>query len=111
MRVDQVVDLRSKALVLGRDGSFNDSRRLTGAIKQILMKIPSRRLSGLCGKLTKQRVRVCANDCGLGKHGKCDAVIQTAELRDFLIRPGLLTAEIVGRKPQDDKPFITIVAI
>ena len=75
------------------------------------MEVPARRLPGSRGELMKERVCVSAYDGRFREDRKRHAVVQPAELRDLIVRPRLLAAEIVRWKPQDREPFIAITAI
>ena len=110
-RSEQFLDLRSNPRILGFDGAFEHGYRLSRLVEEVLVKVPARRLPGPRGELTKERVCVRADDGRLREHRERDAVVHLAELRDLLVRPRLLAAEIVRRKPQDREPFVAITAI
>lgn len=98
-RNKQFFDLRIDPRIRGLDGAFEHGYRLPRPVEKVLVKVPARRLSRLRGELMKERVCVCANDARLREHRERDAVVHPAELRDLFVRPRLLAAEIVRRKP------------
>ena len=111
LRCEQFLDLRSKPLIIRFDGAFECGYRLSRFIEQVLVEIPARWFAGLRGEVAKEWIGFRADDRCLGEYRKRDAVVHLAELRDLLVRSGLLGAEIVRRKSEHDESFVAIAAI
>ena len=52
----------------------------------------------------EERVGVLADYRCLGEHGKLHSIGQPAEVGNFTVAAGLLIAEVVGRKSNNDQP-------
>ena len=58
-----------------------------------------------------QRVGSYAGNARLSEHRKFNAVSQPAEFRDFMVLARLLSAEVIGRKADDDEATVLVFAI
>src|SRR5512139_3246825 len=84
--------------VAGRHSRVEREHLGARPVHQILVKVPLRRLAAPLRELGVQRIRRRTHDRGLREHREAHAVVHLAELRDVLVRTGLLPAEIVRRE-------------
>lgn len=97
-RPEQLLDLRCNFPIFRFHGAFENIDRLSFPVEQVFVKVPARRLAGFRGEFAKERVCSRTDHRCFGKHRKRDVVVHPAELRDLLVCPGLLAAEIVRWK-------------
>src|SRR6478752_4766 len=108
---EQPFDGAHELAIVGGRAAAVTSDGLAVAIDDVLVEIPLRSNACAGAQGREQRIRAHLGHAGLLEHRKLHAVRQPAELRDLLVRPGLLSAEIVGREADDDKTAALVFAI
>src|SRR5205085_10398378 len=77
-------------------------------IDQVLVEVPARRLAAARAReIAIQRIRL---QRALREHREVDGVLVDAELRDLLVRAGLLAAEVVHRKAEHHQAAVAVFA-